>query len=141
VRYGDEDDIEEKRPGRRKPSTKPQEPGVKLSAMDELKMQGLLEVNALTFIRGRSIPKQFMLIDESQNISAHEAKTIVTRAGEGTKIVFTGDPDQLDNPYLDSCNNGLVYLVNKMKGQGLYGHITLTKGERSELAELAANIL
>jgi PhoH-like ATPase len=102
---------------------------------------GLIELGALTYIRGRSIPNQFMLIDEAQNLTPHELKTIITRAGEGTKIVLTGDPYQIDNPYIDSTNNGLVYVVNKFRGHPLFGHITLTKGERSPLAEAASNLL
>jgi len=151
VRYSpkdEDDDIEEKKPGRR--STKPgrtmnssaQVPGgPKLSAMDELKLQGILEVSALTYIRGRSIPKQFMIIDEAQNLTPHEVKTIITRAGEGTKIILTGDPYQIDTPYLDVYSNGLSYVVDRFKGQSIYGHVHLTKGERSLLAELAAELL
>lgn len=102
---------------------------------------GVLQIEPLTYIRGRSIPHQWMIIDEAQNLTPHEVKTIVTRAGEGTKIVFTGDPYQIDHPYIDAANNGLTYLVNKFKDHKLGGHLTLIKGERSELAELAANIL
>jgi len=102
---------------------------------------GLLEIEALTYIRGRSIPKQFMIVDEAQNLTPHEIKTIITRAGEGTKIVLTGDPYQIDNPYVDSSSNGLTYTVEKFKGQDIAGHITLFRGERSPLAELAANLL
>jgi PhoH-like ATPase len=102
---------------------------------------GILEIEPLTYIRGRSIPKQFMIVDEAQNLTPHEIKTIITRAGEGTKIVLTGDPYQIDNPYVDSSSNGLAYVVEKFKGQDISGHVTLTKGERSSLAELAANLL
>lgn len=102
---------------------------------------GLLEVEALTYIRGRSIPHQFIIIDESQNLTPHEIKTIVSRAGENTKIVLTGDPEQIDNPYLDANSNGLAYTVELMKGQKLFGHMLLSKSERSELAALAAEIL
>lgn len=102
---------------------------------------GLLELEALTYIRGRSIPEQFVLIDEAQNLSPHEVKTVVTRAGEGTKIVFTGDPYQIDHPYLDSNSNGLTFLVEKFKHEKIAGHITLKKGERSDLAELGSRIL
>ena len=87
-------------------------------------------------MRGRSLPGQFIIIDEAQNLSPHEIKTIVSRAGVGTKVVFTGDPYQIDNPYLASSFNGLSYLVDSFKGQNVFGHITLTKSERSELAEL-----
>ncbi len=107
----------------------------------DLKGMGLLEVEAITYIRGRSIPRQFMVVDEAQNLTPHEVKTIVTRVGEGTKIVFTGDPYQIDNPYVDADSNGLTWLVERFKGQELAGHVTLMKGERSPLAELAANLL
>jgi len=107
----------------------------------ELVDMGLLEIEPLTYIRGRSIPKQFMIVDEAQNLTPHEIKTIITRAGEGTKIVLTGDPYQIDNPYVDSSSNGLTYVVEKFKGEEIAGHVTLTKGERSCLAELAANLL
>ncbi|MCW8860653.1 MAG: PhoH family protein [Deltaproteobacteria bacterium] len=102
---------------------------------------GLMEIEPLTYIRGRSIPKQYMIVDEAQNLTPHEIKTIITRAGEGTKIVLTGDPYQIDNPYVDSASNGLSYSVERLKGQDIAGHTTLTKGERSPLAELAANLL
>jgi len=107
----------------------------------ELVDLGLLEIEALTYIRGRSIPKQYMIVDESQNLTPHEIKTIITRAGEGTKIILTGDPEQIDNPYIDSASNGLTYVVEKFKNEEIAGHVTLTKGERSCLAELAANLL
>jgi PhoH-like ATPase len=107
----------------------------------DLKGMGLLEVEAISYIRGRSIPRQFMVVDEAQNLTPHEVKTIVTRVGEGTKIVFTGDPYQIDNPYVDAESNGLTWLVERFKGQTLAGHVTLVRGERSELAELAANLL
>ncbi len=108
---------------------------------DELFHMGLIEIEPLTYIRGRSIPNQYVIVDEAQNLTPHEVKTIVTRAGEGTKLVFTGDPYQIDNPYVDTTNNGLVHLVNKFQGYPIAGTVTLTRGERSELAELAANIL
>ncbi len=107
----------------------------------ELVDMGILEIEPLTYIRGRSIPKQYMIVDEAQNLTPHEVKTIITRAGEGTKIVLTGDPYQIDNPYVDASSNGLTYTVEKFKGQQIAGHITLEKGERSSLAELAANLL
>ena len=107
----------------------------------ELVDMGIMEIEALTYIRGRSIPKQYMIVDEAQNLTPHEIKTIITRAGEGTKIVLTGDPYQIDNPYVDSSSNGLTYVVEKFKSQEIAGHVTLTKGERSCLAELAANLL
>jgi PhoH-like ATPase len=106
-----------------------------------LKQMGILDVEPLTYIRGRSIPKQFIIIDEAQNLSPHEAKTIITRAGIGTKIVFTGDYYQIDHPYLNLYTNGISYTFNKMKGESLFAHITLEKGERSELAELASKLM
>ena len=107
----------------------------------ELMAMGLLDIEPLTYIRGRSIPNQYLIVDEAQNLTPHEIKTIVTRVGEGTKIILTGDPYQIDNPYVDSSSNGLTYLVEKFKGQRIAAHVTLTRGERSELAELAANLL
>lgn len=101
----------------------------------------IIELEALSYIRGRSIPNQFIIVDEAQNLTPHEIKTIITRAGTGTKIVITGDHYQIDNPYLDSCSNGLTYLVERFKGVDIFGHITLVKGERSPLAELAAELL
>jgi PhoH-like ATPase len=108
---------------------------------DELIKMGLIEIEALTFIRGRSLPQQFIIIDEAQNLTPHEAKTILTRAGEGTKIVLTGDPYQIDNPYVDADSNGLSYVVQRFQGQPRAATISLLKGERSPLAELAANLL
>jgi PhoH-like ATPase len=102
---------------------------------------GLVAIEPLTYIRGRSIPNQYIIVDEAQNLTPHEVKTIVTRVGDNTKIVLTGDPYQIDNPYVDSTSNGLVHVVNKFKHERLAGHITLTKGERSALAELASNVL
>lgn len=107
----------------------------------ELINQGMLNIEPLTYIRGRSIPNQFLIVDEAQNLTPHEIKTIVTRAGRGTKVVLTGDCYQIDNPYVDSANSGLTYSVERFKGQRISAHVTLSKGERSELAELAANIL
>jgi len=100
-----------------------------------------LVITPLAYIRGRSFQKVFFIIDEAQNLTPHEIKTIITRAGEGTKIVFTGDIHQIDQPYLDSLSNGLSYLINRMVGQPMYAHITLEKGERSALAELASDLL
>ncbi len=107
----------------------------------ELINQGMLNIEPLTYIRGRSIPKQYLIVDEAQNLTPHEIKTIVTRAGAATKIVLTGDVYQIDNPYVDSANSGLTHAVERFKGQSIAAHVTLTKGERSPLAELAANIL
>ncbi len=100
-----------------------------------------LEISPLAYIRGRSLQRVFFIVDEAQNLTPHEVKTIITRAGEGTKIVLTGDIHQIDHPYLDSLSNGLSYLINRMRGQPIYSHITLEKGERSELAELASDLL
>lgn len=107
----------------------------------ELLNQGILEVEPLTYIRGRSIPKVFLIVDEAQNLTHHEIKTILTRAGENTKVVLTGDPYQIDNPYLDASSNGLAYVIDRFKKQKVAAHITLSKGERSILATLAAEIL
>ncbi|MSM38894.1 MAG: AAA family ATPase [Geobacter sp.] len=107
----------------------------------ELMAMGILDIEPLTYIRGRSIPNQYMIVDEAQNLTPHEIKTIITRAGEGTKIVLTGDPYQIDNPYVDASSNGLTYVVERFKEQTISGHIIMNKGERSALAELAANLL
>ena len=107
----------------------------------DLMRSGSIVVEALSYIRGRSIANQFMIIDESQNLTPLEAKTIVTRVGSGTKIIFTGDPYQIDNPYVDSSSNGFNYIISRFRDQPIAAHIELQKGERSELAELAANIL
>ncbi|MEA1874082.1 MAG: PhoH family protein [Bacteroidota bacterium] len=100
-----------------------------------------LVIEALAYIRGRSLSKVFMIIDEAQNLTPHEVKTIITRAGEGTKVIFTGDIQQIDSPYLDMKSNGLSYLASKMKGQSIFAHVNLVKGERSHLAELASDLL
>jgi PhoH-like ATPase len=107
----------------------------------ELLDLGIVEIEPLTYIRGRSIPNQYIIVDEAQNLTPHEVKTIITRVGDGTKIVLTGDPYQIDNPYVDQTNNGLVHVVNRFRHERLAGHVTLSKGERSPLAELAANLL
>jgi PhoH-like ATPase len=107
----------------------------------DLMRNGSIMVEALSYIRGRSIANQFMIIDEAQNLTPLEAKTIITRVGHGTKIVFTGDPYQIDNPYVDSSSNGFNYIVSRFRDQAIAAHVELQKGERSELAELAANIL
>ncbi len=109
--------------------------------INEMTTRRKLIITALAYIRGRSLPRVFFIVDEAQNLTPHEVKTIITRAGEGTKVVFTGDPYQIDTPYLDSRSNGLTYLIDKMKGQDLYAHVTMEKGERSELAEIASNLL
>ncbi|MBU1862433.1 MAG: PhoH family protein [Candidatus Omnitrophica bacterium] len=100
-----------------------------------------LMISPLAFIRGRSLERIFFIVDEAQNLTPHEIKTIITRAGEGTKVIFTGDPYQIDTPYLDAQSNGLTYLIDRMKGQSIYAHITLEKGERSLLADLASTLL
>lgn len=102
---------------------------------------GALEIEALTYIRGRSLPNQYIVIDDAQNLTPHEVKTIISRAGSGTKIILTGDPHQIDNPYLDASSNGLTNLVERFKGQEMYGHITFNKSERSALAALASDLL
>ncbi|GAC1353110.1 MAG: PhoH family protein [Polyangiales bacterium] len=111
------------------------------TAFHELIEGGLVQVEPLTYIRGRSLPHQYLIVDEAQNLTPHEIKTIITRAGEGTKIVLTGDPHQIDNPYVDSASNGLSVVAERFRAEKIAGHITLSKGERSELAELAANLL
>ena len=112
-----------------------------LRLIDEMQKSGQLEIEALAFIRGRSLTGTFCIIDEAQNLTPHEVKTIITRAGENTKMVFTGDLQQIDSPYLDTQSNGLAYMIDKMRGQNLFGHVNLVKGERSELSELASNLL
>ena len=113
----------------------------KYKKITEMLEKEKLFIVPLAYIRGRSLNKVFFIVDEAQNLTPHEVKTIITRAGEGTKVIFTGDLHQIDTPYLDSQSNGLSYLIDKMKGQNLYGHIRLEKGERSRLAELASNLL
>ncbi len=108
---------------------------------ERLLKSGLVEIEALCFIRGRSIARRFFILDEAQQLTPHEVKTVITRISEGSKIVLIGDPAQIDNPYVDSRSNGLVYCHNRMKGQACAAHVTLTKGERSRLAELAADLL
>jgi len=109
--------------------------------IESLMASGRMVLEPLTYIRGRSIPHQFIVIDEAQNLTPHEVKTIVSRVGEGTKIVLTGDVGQIDNPYLDSSSNGLAYTVERLRNQPMVGHVTLAKSERSELASLAAERL
>lgn len=109
--------------------------------LGEMLEQEKLYISPLSYIRGRSLERIFFIVDEAQNLTPHEVKTIITRAGEGTKIVFTGDPYQIDTPYLDAQSNGLTFLIDRMKGQTIYAHINLEKGERSLLAELASNLL
>ncbi|HYF16160.1 MAG TPA: PhoH family protein, partial [Phycisphaerales bacterium] len=109
--------------------------------VQKLMADGKLVLEPLTYIRGRSIPHQFMIVDEAQNLTPHEVKTIASRVGEGTKLILTGDIGQIDNPYLDQSSNGLAYAIEKMKGLHLFAHVSLAKSERSELASLAASRL
>jgi PhoH-like ATPase len=112
-----------------------------LKNLEQLVKDRILEVEALTYIRGRSLPNLYIIIDEAQNLTPHEIKTLVSRAGDNTKVVLAGDPYQIDNMYLDANSNGLSFLVEAFKGQALYGHVTLQHSERSELAELATRLL
>ncbi|MGL4980407.1 MAG: PhoH family protein [Fusobacteriaceae bacterium] len=121
--------------------TDAKEAGSGEKVVEGLEAMGVLKIEALTYIRGRSIPAGFIIIDEAQNLTPLEIKTIVTRAGQDTKIVFTGDPEQIDSPYLDSNTNGLTYMAEKFQNEKVAGHVTLKKGERSPLAEIAAKLL
>ena len=102
---------------------------------------GVLEIEAIAHIRGRSIPRAIFIVDEAQQLTPHEAKTLVTRMGKGSKIILIGDLGQIDNPYVDAHTNGLVYARNRLQGQSFMAHINLFKGERSEMAEVAANLM
>ena len=113
----------------------------KYRKIEEMQEQGKLKISALAYIRGRSLSNVIFIVDEAQNLTPHEVKTIITRAGENTKIIFTGDVFQIDTPYLDEQSNGLSYLIDRLKGNDLFAHITLEKGERSELANLANQLL
>lgn len=115
--------------------------GKEVQIIDNLQKNNQLIIEALAYIRGRSLSNTYFIVDEAQNLTPHEIKTIITRAGEGTKIVFTGDIHQIDQPYLDMQSNGLVYMIDKMKGEDIFAHINLIKGERSYLSELASNLL
>ena len=115
--------------------------GAEYRKIEEMQKNETLVLSALAYIRGRSLSETYFIVDEAQNLTPHEVKTIITRAGEGTKIVMTGDIEQIDSPYLDAQSNGLSYLTDKMKDQSIFVHINLLKGERSKLAELASNIL
>ena len=112
-----------------------------VARIDEMQKKEELIITPLAYIRGRSLSNVYFIVDEAQNLTPHEVKTIITRAGEGTKMVFTGDIFQIDSPYLDMQSNGLAYLSEKMKGQKIFAHINLVKGERSHLAELASKLL
>jgi PhoH-like ATPase len=115
--------------------------GPVIKPYERLLRSGMVEIEALAFIRGRSIARRFFILDEAQQLTPHEVKTVITRISEGSKIVLIGDPAQIDNPYVDSRSNGLVYTHNRLKGQSIAAHVKLTKGERSKLAELAADLL
>ena len=115
--------------------------GKEVQIIDNLQKNNQLIIEALAYIRGRSLSNTYFIVDEAQNLTPHEIKTIITRAGEGTKIVFTGDIHQIDQPYLDMQSNGLVYMIDKMKGEDIFAHINLIKGERSYLSELVSNLL
>lgn len=115
--------------------------GKEIRQIDEMQRNQQLVIEALAYIRGRSLSDTYFIVDEAQNLTPHEIKTIITRAGEGTKIVFTGDIQQIDSPYLDMYSNGLVYMIDRMRGQNLFAHVNLMKGERSLLSELASNLL
>ncbi len=111
------------------------------SRIEEMQQAEKLMITPLAYIRGRSLSRVFFIVDEAQNLTPHEVKTIITRAGEGTKMIFTGDIQQIDSPYLDTKSNGLTYLADRMKGQDIFAHVHLVKGERSYLADLASNLL
>ena len=112
-----------------------------IKRLEDMQKSEQLVIEALAFIRGRSLSETYCIIDEAQNLTPHEIKTIITRAGEGTKMVFTGDIQQIDQPYLDSQSNGLVYMIDRMRDQNLFAHVNLVKGERSRLSELASNLM
>ena len=112
-----------------------------LKPYEQLIQRGLLEIEALCYIRGRSIPNRFFVLDEAQQLTPLEAKTVVTRMSKGSKLVMVGDPAQIDNPYVDRRSNGLVHTRNRLRGQKLTAHISLTKGERSQLAEMGATLM
>jgi PhoH-like ATPase len=112
-----------------------------LALLDEMQKEERLVIEALAFIRGRSLSDTYVIVDEAQNLTPHEIKTIITRAGEGCKMVFTGDVQQIDAPYLDMQSNGLAYMIDKMKGQEIFQHVNLVKGERSKLSEIASKLL
>ena len=115
--------------------------GKEMKLLEEMQKNEQLVIEALAYIRGRSLNETFFIVDEAQNLTPHEVKTIITRAGEGTKIVLTGDIQQIDSPYLDMHSNGLVYMIDRMRGQDIFAHVNLIKGERSYLSELASNLL
>ena len=112
-----------------------------LKPYEQLIEHGVVEIEALCYIRGRSIPNRYFVLDEAQQLTPLEAKTVVTRMSKGSKLVMVGDPGQIDNPYVDSRSNGLVYTRNRLKGQSISAHVCLTKGERSPLAEFGATLM
>jgi PhoH-like ATPase len=109
--------------------------------LDRLMSSGQIVLEPITYIRGRSIPHQFMIVDEAQNLSPHEVRTIVSRVGEGTKIILCGDIEQIDSPYLDSASNGLTHVIDRLRGHRIAGHVSLSSTERSELAKIASELL
>jgi PhoH-like ATPase len=117
------------------------EPGEAEKKMMELFKSGVVEIEPLTFIRGRSIHGHFVIVDECQNLTPHQVKTIISRVGHDTKLILTGDPYQIDNPYLDSQSNGLTYVAERFKNQEVAGHVQFTKSERSKLASIAVEVL
>jgi PhoH-like ATPase len=124
--------------GREMDTGKPDEYKGKANPITEMIKGGVFEISPITYLRGRSLHRCYMIVDEAQNLTPHQAKTAASRAGEGTKIVFTGDVEQIDNPRVDSISNGFVYTAESLKDTDCIGHITLVKGERSRLAELVA---
>ena len=127
--------------GPRRKQAKPAAPGQSQKPWEALMEQGIIEIEALCYIRGRSIPNRFFVLDEAQQITPQEAKTIVTRMSRGSKLVMVGDPAQIDHPYVDSRSNGLVYTRNRLRGQPFVAHVALNRGERSELAEAGARMM
>ncbi len=127
--------------GSRRKQQKQKASGPVTKPYEKFIQEGLIEIEALAYIRGRSIPNRFFVLDEAQQLSPAEAKTVVTRISEGSKLIMVGDPAQIDNPYVDSRSNGLVYTRNKLRGQDFVAHVNLTKGERSPLAEAAAQLM
>jgi len=127
--------------GPRRKQNKKENEQPQTKAYETLVEQGVIEIEALCYIRGRSIPNRFFILDEAQQLTPQEAKTIVTRMSRGSKLVLVGDPAQIDNPYVDSRSNGLVYTRNRLKGQPFTAHVSLSKGERSPLAEAGAQLM
>lgn len=115
--------------------------GKQQAQLEKLQQDNKLIIEALAYLRGRSLADAIVIVDEAQNLTPNEVKTIITRAGEGTKMIFCGDVEQIDSLYLDSQSNGLAYMIDKMRGETLFAHVNLIKGERSELSELASHLL